>query len=86
MGQPLADIGIISAYRFAADGSATKLDVTNLDAELADPRGCVELRRVGKGAQATCPPSRACSGMVGTLRFAHPTICGYFSTVNVNPA
>ena len=39
MDQPLADIGIISAYRFASDGSATKLDVANLDAELADPHG-----------------------------------------------
>ena len=39
MDQALADIGIISAYRFADDGSATKLDVANLDAELADPRG-----------------------------------------------
>ena len=39
MDQPLADIGIISAYRFAGDGSATKLDVANLDAELADPHG-----------------------------------------------
>ena len=39
MDQPLADIGIISAYRFASDGSATKVDVTNLDAELADPHG-----------------------------------------------
>ena len=39
MDQPLADIGIISAYRFSNDGSATKLDVANLDAELADPNG-----------------------------------------------
>jgi zinc transporter len=39
MDQALADIGIISAYRFAADGAATKLDVTNLDAELANPHG-----------------------------------------------
>ncbi|KRR27222.1 transporter [Bradyrhizobium retamae] len=39
MDQPLDDIGIISAYRFAGDGSATKLDVANLDAELADPHG-----------------------------------------------
>ncbi|MDQ8729061.1 CorA family divalent cation transporter [Bradyrhizobium sp. LHD-71] len=39
MDQSLSDIGIISAYRFADDGSATKLDITNLDAELADPRG-----------------------------------------------
>ena len=39
MDQPLADIGIISAYRFASDGSATKLDVGNLDTELADPKG-----------------------------------------------
>jgi len=39
MDQPLADIGIISAYRFADDGSATKLDVANPDAELADSRG-----------------------------------------------
>jgi hypothetical protein len=23
---------------------------------------------------------------VGTLRFAHPANCAYFSTVNVNPA
>src|SRR5262249_46232013 len=39
MDQPLADIGIISAYRFASDGSATKLDVANLNMELTDPRG-----------------------------------------------
>jgi zinc transporter len=39
MDQPLADIGIISAYRFADDGSATKLDVANPDAELANPHG-----------------------------------------------
>ncbi|MEH2543071.1 MULTISPECIES: transporter [unclassified Bradyrhizobium] len=39
MDQALADIGIISAYRFAGDGSATKLDIANLDAELADPHG-----------------------------------------------
>ena len=39
MDQPLADIGVISAYRFVDDGSATKLDVANLDAELADPQG-----------------------------------------------
>ena len=29
--------------------------------------------RVGKGALAPCPPSRAPLVMVGTLRFAHPT-------------
>ena len=39
MDQALADIGIISAYRFAQDGSATKPDIANLDTELADPRG-----------------------------------------------
>jgi zinc transporter len=39
MDQPLADIGIISAYRFASDGSATKLDVAHLDTELADAHG-----------------------------------------------
>ena len=39
MDQALADIGVISAYRFVDDGSATKLDVANLDAELADPQG-----------------------------------------------
>jgi len=39
MDQALADIGIVSAYRFADDGSATRTDVANLDAELADPRG-----------------------------------------------
>ena len=47
MDQAHADIGIISAYRFAHDGSATKLDIANLDAELADPLGwlwlCVNL-------------------------------------------
>src|SRR5258708_39648995 len=32
-------------------------------------------RRVGKGALATCPPSSIPLVMVGTLRFAHPTIC-----------
>jgi zinc transporter len=39
MDQSLTDIGIISAYRFAGDGAAEKLDIANLDAELADPRG-----------------------------------------------
>ena len=39
MDQVTSDIGVISAYRFADDGSATKLDIANLDAELADPRG-----------------------------------------------
>jgi zinc transporter len=39
MDQSLTDIGIISAYRFADDGSAVKLEIANLDAELADPRG-----------------------------------------------
>src|SRR5215510_3731659 len=39
MDQAIADIGIISAYRFAQDGSATKPDFANLDTELADPRG-----------------------------------------------
>ena len=39
MDQILSDIGIISAYRFAADGSATKLDVANIDAEVVDSRG-----------------------------------------------
>jgi zinc transporter len=39
MDQALSDIGIISAYRFAGDGSATRLDIANLDAELADPSG-----------------------------------------------
>lgn len=39
MDQTLSDIGIISAYRFASDGSAARLDVANLDAELADRRG-----------------------------------------------
>jgi hypothetical protein len=29
---------------------------------------------VGKGALAPCPPSNAVLVMVGTLRFAHPTI------------
>jgi zinc transporter len=39
MDQALSDIGIISAYRFAGDGSAARLDIANLDAELADPSG-----------------------------------------------
>jgi zinc transporter len=39
MDQTLTDIGIISAYRFAGDGAATKLDIANLDAELTNPRG-----------------------------------------------
>lgn len=39
MGHLTSDIGVISAYRFAADGSATKLDVAQLDAELADTHG-----------------------------------------------
>jgi zinc transporter len=39
MDQPLADIGIISAYRFSGDGSAVRLDTANLDAELADRSG-----------------------------------------------
>lgn len=39
MKQALADIGIISAYRFEQDGSATKVDIANLDTELAEPRG-----------------------------------------------
>jgi len=39
MDQALSDIGIISAYRFADDGSGVKIDIANLDAELADPRG-----------------------------------------------
>src|SRR5215216_4281823 len=32
-----------------------------------------QLRRVGKGALAPCPPFFARSVMVGTLRVAHPT-------------
>jgi zinc transporter len=39
MDQVTSDIGVISAYRFADDGSATKLNIANLDAELADARG-----------------------------------------------
>ena len=39
MDQVLSDIGIISAYRFADDGTGVKIDVANLDTELADPRG-----------------------------------------------
>src|SRR5262249_61573448 len=39
MDQHLADIAIISPYRSAQDGSATKPDIANLDTELADPRG-----------------------------------------------
>ena len=39
MDQALADIGIISAYRFAADGAGTKFDAANLDAEMADRSG-----------------------------------------------
>jgi zinc transporter len=39
MDQALTDIGIISAYRFADDGSATKLDIANLDAEVATSHG-----------------------------------------------
>lgn len=34
-----SDIGIISAYRFADDGTASPLDIGNLDTELADRRG-----------------------------------------------
>src|SRR6476620_4596396 len=30
--------------------------------------------RVGKGALAPCPPPLSLSAVVGTLRFAHPTI------------
>ena len=33
------DIGIISAYRFARDGSGTKLDVAHFERELADAGG-----------------------------------------------
>jgi zinc transporter len=39
MDQVTSDIGVISAYRFADDGAATKLDIANLDTELANPRG-----------------------------------------------
>jgi len=39
MDQPLSDIGIISAYRFADDGSGTKIDITNIETELANPHG-----------------------------------------------
>src|SRR5215472_4721840 len=38
----------------------------------------VDARRVGKGADATCPPSSAVPGRVGTLRFAHPTRASLF--------
>ena len=34
MDQVLSDIGIISAYRFAGDGSGTKVDIANLETEL----------------------------------------------------
>ena len=33
-----------------------------------------QFRRVGKGALAPCPPFNTLLEMVGTLRFAHPTI------------
>jgi zinc transporter len=39
MDQALSDIGLISAYRFAGDGSATRLDIANLDAELTVSHG-----------------------------------------------
>src|SRR5262245_24244762 len=35
MDQIVSDIGIVSAYRFADDGTAAKVDLANLDAELA---------------------------------------------------
>src|SRR5690349_19029636 len=35
-----------------------------------------QMRRVGKGALAPCPPLRSVRSKVGTLRFAHPT--GYW--------
>jgi hypothetical protein len=40
----------------------------------ADPLARNDTRRVGKGASAPCPPSLSCQVMVGTLRFAHPTV------------
>ena len=39
MDQITADVGIISAYRFASDGSGTKLDIADFQNELADTRG-----------------------------------------------
>src|SRR5690349_9308315 len=36
-------------------------------------RGWLQIRRVGKGALAPCPPSRSLHSKVGTLRFAQPT-------------
>lgn len=39
MDQTLSDIGVISAYRFADDGSATKLDIAHLETEVSDTRG-----------------------------------------------
>src|SRR5262245_51928256 len=41
------------------------------------------VRRVGKGANAPCPPSRTELRVVGTLRFAHPTISR--SHVQIHP-
>src|SRR5579883_2312819 len=44
------------------------------DGGVRDPLREISCRRVGKGALAPCPPSLSrCGGMVGTLRFAHPT-------------
>lgn len=39
MDQALSDIGVISAYRFTGDGAGKKLDVANIEAEVADKTG-----------------------------------------------
>ena len=46
------------------------------------------LRSVGSGvaSRRTREPIAIGLAMLGPLRFAHPTICNYFSTANVRPA
>ena len=50
------------------------------------PNYLLQFRRVGKGALCAVPTLFSCLAMVGTLRFAHPTVPEVFAiSMQISP-